>query len=357
MAEYGHPKIDIGAPQVNLSYAIDEKDGTPLFYELYPGSIVDNSQCKFMVDKAKDYGYKSIGLILDRGYFSAKNIRYFDDNGYAFVLMLKENYACVKESIQQVQGQLKEFKHNYYIPKYEVYGMTVEGKLYKTDKRTRYFHVFYDNERAARAQNSIMKSYTVMEEKLQKWLDKKTTRKETLKAFEKYYYLRFDSNGYFLSYKRKEKVIKKAMDETGYFVMCTAIKMTASEAIEVYRSRDESEKLFRIMKTELDYDKLAVYTDDSVKSKTHLVFLATIVRNAIYRGLQPVKEKTGNKKDYTVNAAIHSIENIEATKNTHGEYMREYALTKVQKNILGAFGLEEKDVDKAVRRINKQAIG
>ena len=92
MAEYGHPKIDIGAPQINLSYAIDMMDSTPLFFELYPGSIIDNSQCRYMVNKAKDYGYEKCGFVLDRGYFSEKNIKYMDDHGYSFVIMLKENY-------------------------------------------------------------------------------------------------------------------------------------------------------------------------------------------------------------------------------------------------------------------------
>ena len=31
-----------------------------------------------MVDKVMEYGYKKIGFILDRGYFSKENIRYID---------------------------------------------------------------------------------------------------------------------------------------------------------------------------------------------------------------------------------------------------------------------------------------
>ena len=41
------------------------------------GSIVDVSQLQCMLDKAKAYGYKNAGFILDRGYFnrSFKNRR------------------------------------------------------------------------------------------------------------------------------------------------------------------------------------------------------------------------------------------------------------------------------------------
>ena len=41
-ADYGHPKIDEGLPQFNLSYAVSQEDSTPRFYELYDGSVVDN---------------------------------------------------------------------------------------------------------------------------------------------------------------------------------------------------------------------------------------------------------------------------------------------------------------------------
>ena len=41
-----------------------------------------------MVDKVTEYGYKKVGFILDRGYFSKDNIRYMEEGGYAFVIMV-----------------------------------------------------------------------------------------------------------------------------------------------------------------------------------------------------------------------------------------------------------------------------
>lgn len=61
----------------------------PLFYEKYPGSIVDISQLKLMLNKAQGYGYKKVGFILDRGYFSKQNIEHMDKCGYSFIIMAK----------------------------------------------------------------------------------------------------------------------------------------------------------------------------------------------------------------------------------------------------------------------------
>lgn len=74
--EYGHAKEDKGLPVFNYSIAYDCNNREPLFYEGYPGSIVDVSQLQCMLDKAMAYGYKNAGFILDRGYFSRENIKY-----------------------------------------------------------------------------------------------------------------------------------------------------------------------------------------------------------------------------------------------------------------------------------------
>jgi hypothetical protein len=36
------------------------------------------AQLQIMLDKAKGYGYKNCGFILDRGYFSKVNLRFMD---------------------------------------------------------------------------------------------------------------------------------------------------------------------------------------------------------------------------------------------------------------------------------------
>ena len=231
--------------------------------------------------------------------------------------------------------------------------MTVKGKLYARDKRTRYFHVFYDNGRAAALQNSIMKGYTEQEKKLQSLVDKKTARRDDTEEYEKAFNLHYNSAGYLESYKRKENYLQRMMNEAGYFVICTSEKMTEEEALNIYRNRDQSEKLFRVLKTELDYDKTAVYSDASVRTRTQLTFLATIVRNSIFQRLKPIVKETGDRKNYTVNAALHSVENIEITKNTHNTYARDYGLTKVQKNIFRAFDMTDAEVDHLASRISK----
>ena len=112
------------------------------------GSIVDVSQLQYMLEKAKGYGYKRAGFILDRGYFSKENIQYMDECGYDFVIMVRGMASFVKELVLENKGTF-EMHREYGIRKYKVYGMTVKKQMYATDKKERYFHIFYSDQKAA----------------------------------------------------------------------------------------------------------------------------------------------------------------------------------------------------------------
>ena len=91
IVEFGAAKVDAGLPIFNYAVGYDVNNREPLMYEKYSGSINDVSQLQFMVDKIKGYGYKNIGFILDRGYFSKDNLSYMDSSGFSFIIMVKQS--------------------------------------------------------------------------------------------------------------------------------------------------------------------------------------------------------------------------------------------------------------------------
>ena len=46
----------------------------PLFYEAYPGSIVDVSRLQHTLKKAKSYGHEHIGFALDKGGWQRRRV-------------------------------------------------------------------------------------------------------------------------------------------------------------------------------------------------------------------------------------------------------------------------------------------
>ncbi len=346
LADYGHPKVDEGLPQYNLAYGIKQIDSTPLFYELYDGSVIDNSELEIMINGAKEYGYKRIGLLMDRGYISEKNIKTLESNGYEYILMMKQNQTICKELIEEYGAVIQNLE-GFYIGEHEVYGKTVKKKLYGKEVN---IHIYYDDIRASEEKLALMERYNTWEKELRKKLEKAISVEGELVKYKNAFKLRYDQNGYLTSYRRDSDYIKKELKRLGFFFIVTSEDLNASKALDIYRGRDNIEKMFRSLKSGIDFNKSRVYTTNSLKSKVFLTFIAMIIRNRLFQNVETLRKV--NKKAYTVPSMISELENIECTRNSNGLYRRKYALTAKQKLILKQFGIDEKYVDKCISEMN-----
>ena len=336
--EYGHPKDDKGLPVFNYSIAYDTANKEPLFYEQYPGSIVDISQLQFMLEKAKGYGYKKVGFILDRGYFGKENIQYMDQCGYDFVIMIKGMGAFVKGLILGKRGSFENIRE-YSIRKYKVSGTTVKRSLYAGDGKERYFHIYYSDQKASAEHEQIEAKI----DRMAKYLDKVKGKKVTIgDGFKQYFYLEtYEKDGTFLYAREKTDAVQQEINLCGYYVIITSKKMTAGEALELYKSRDASEKLFRGDKSYLGNKSLRVQSDEAAGAKILIEFIALIVRCRIYTLLKDEMERIEKSpNDMTVPAAIRELEKIEMVRQTDGIYRMDHAVTATQKAILRAFDID-----------------
>ena len=209
MVEYGHPKEDKGLPILNYSIAYDTKNREPLFYEEYEGSIVDISQLQYMLGKAQGYGYRKVGFILDRGYFSKENIEYMDKLGYEFVIMVKGMSELVNGLVLENKGQF-ENDRDCNIRKYGVYGTTVKSRLYYSDEKDRYFHIYYSDAKKAAEHEQV----EVKIEKLERYLkSREGTVYEPGEKIKKYYEpFISEKDGVFLFAREKKEVIEREID-------------------------------------------------------------------------------------------------------------------------------------------------
>lgn len=351
--EIGHPKDDNGKPVLNYSIAYDHNNSEPLYYEEYPGSIVDVSQLQIMLLKAKGYGYRQVGFILDRGYFSKENIHFMDKNGYEFIIMMKGMKSLVRDLVLSVKGSFEE-KREYSLRDYRVNGITVKHHLYPSDEKECYFHIYY-NERKQTSEREIF------EEKIDRmslYLQEHQGMKldlghEFRKYFDLIYYHEGQDDEKFMYGRERYNVIDEEIALCGYFVIITSEKMDAAEALDLYKSRDASEKLFREDKTFLGDRTMRCQTNEALHAKIFIEFVALIIRNRMHFLLKEQMLKTHHKENYmTVPAAIRELEKIEIVRQPDREYYLDYSVTATQKSILKAFGLTEANVRKQAVEIN-----
>ena len=315
MIEFGHPKDDQGKAIFNYSIAYDRNNREPLFYEAYPGSIVDVSQLQFTLEKAKGYGYRRAGFILDRGYFSKENIHFMDDSGYDFVIMAKGMKKLVRSLVLEVRGTFEDDRKSS-IRAYKVSGTTVKRELYADDEKKRYFHIYYSESKRHSEREAFESKIDRMTDKLKECMGQEV---HPHGDFAKYFDLVFWHEGLedekFMTGIEKTDVISEEIKICGYFVIITSEKMTAEEALMLYKSRDGSEKLFRGDKSYLGAKSERTYSNESIDTKIFVEFVATIIRSKIYTCLKDEMNRQEHKKNFmTFPAALRELEKIELLK-------------------------------------------
>ena len=190
IVEVGHSKENVETDIFNYAITYDTKNREPLFYEIYPGSINDMSQFQCTVEKAKGYGYKKIGFVLDRGYFSKDNIYQLEDSGYSFVMMLKGKADLVQKWVLENKESF-ETSRSCNIPAYQVYGKTIEKKLFGTDKKPRYIHLYHSSSLEADERTGVEKKINQLTAFLNSHINQ---FRDSGPGMETYFELHYDEN-------------------------------------------------------------------------------------------------------------------------------------------------------------------
>lgn len=260
--------------------------------------------------------------------------------------------SFVRELILEKRGSFENIRE-YNIRKYKVSGTTVKKMLYAGDEKERYFHIYYSDQKASAGHEQIEAKI----DRMAKYLDKVKGKKVIIgEGFKQYFHLEiYEKDGTFLYAREKAGAIQQEINLCGYFVIITSKKMTAGEALELYKSRDASEKLFRGDKSYLGNKSLRVQSDEAAGAKIMIEFIALIMRCRIYTLLKDEMERLEKSPNYmTVPAAIRELEKIEMVRQTDGKYRIDHAVTATQKAILKAFGIDADYVRRKAAELSRE---
>ena len=81
--------------QINVLYIFGNQSLRPIFYRIVPGNI---RELAAFVLTMKESSVAQCTLIMDKGFYSLKNIAYLSDNGFRFVCPIKRDSPLVKET-------------------------------------------------------------------------------------------------------------------------------------------------------------------------------------------------------------------------------------------------------------------
>jgi transposase len=100
LAVKGYKFGKIGEPQINLLMAYDINTGIPLLSRIYEGASTDKISVK---DLIKQVELKNMLFVIDRGFYSAENLRLFTSDGNSYIIPLGKNITTCKKAVSSLE--------------------------------------------------------------------------------------------------------------------------------------------------------------------------------------------------------------------------------------------------------------
>lgn len=284
--EWGYNRDKEKLPQLNMGMYYGEASLLPLYYRIYPGSIPDKAHLRYMAEDTGVLSSKKTKFVMDRGFYSADNLRYLTEKNCRFVIALPGNLKYVTELVEKKGKELinrSEYKLGAELPYGKAYDVTELGFRMRV-------HLYYDPLKAANDSAALFRTV----EKMEKELSEMDQAPDRWLHYDKYFFINVSSKDGTMSFRRNAAAIDKALAQCGFFAIAeTDFKKTTAEILDIYRRRDVIEKSFDNLKNELDMNRLLIHSEAAAEGKTFVAFIALILRSQMMKTLSELMSKEG----------------------------------------------------------------
>lgn len=348
LVDVGHGKSGLEENQFAYTLITEQNFQRPLFLEEYKGSIHDLNALGPILKLLNELNVKNIKFLLDRGYFSAKLMKSLLNKGHDFVLMAKD-CKKTKEIIDQYYNEIKGCDK--YIPEHDLNGLTIVRNLFEHYDKKVCFHVFFNEERYNIEKKIVKQNIATNMEKLKLLVGKKISVSEA-ESLSRFHNLIIDDDGVLINFEYENNKVENLLKYKGFFTIITSYSATAEKAYTDYHTRDYTEKMIMMMKTNEQFDVCRVHDEEHLTAKTLAMFVGLILRNELYLKTKELRSKTKDKKLYTTSNCLRELGCIKAIQHDEIGYYNDRPLSKVQTNIINACGVSKTQLNAELSKFN-----
>ena len=308
---YGKNKEGDSLPQINLTLLYGEKSMLPVYYRKLAGNISDVKVIENLVKDVDFLELKKLKLVMDRGFYSEKNINDLMKHHHKFLIGARLSLKMVNNRLDKIRNDfVTRFNYNSELKLYvmsftEEWTYTEEktrsGEVI-TDKRRIYLHFYYNDQKAT----DDKVRFNAMLDRLENNLINGTPDPGDAKLYQKYFTIH-ETPVRGKTYSFNEEAIRKAEQNYGYFALMTNGIKDPSEALRIYRLKDLIEKSFGNLKERLSMRRMAVASEENFEGKLFVQFIALQLMSYIKKQM----DKNKLFSDYTLQSLLDEIDIIE----------------------------------------------
>ena len=308
LQEFGYNRARETLPQINLGMIYGDDDETPLGYRIYQGSIGDVSTLKnLLLYLKKDLCLQHSRLVMDRGFYSANNLKGMSENCFRFMIPLPFSTSAagslLAESMKELQSASSLFSFGKRTLAHTMKNVELAGEKF-------YAHVFYDRKREIDELANLTRKLELAEEKFNK--TGFTSPDEAAEAIDKtakgiasLFKIEMADGGIKLI-RDRESIEKYALKFGKIILLSNEQNIEKTEMIADYFRRDGVEKFFDAMKNEMDCNRFRVHSQNALEGRLFIHVVALIFYSSIVSKLR----KAGFNKKMTFPEIISALKRL-----------------------------------------------
>ncbi len=336
MVEPGYNRDNENLSQINMGVVCCQHNSLPVYYNPYQGSIVDVTTLKNCMEYLRQFGIKRILLMLDRGFFSCANIKALNEpeNKFDFIqpvpMTVKKARELYTKHHKQLQDTQNAFMYNNDLLYYCKTELQYADDIFDA-------HLYYDEATYLAQKQNFLCDLLTFENQLknQSYQNRKdfisyknTDMPAKFRAF-------FKWNRTEQKVEKDTNKIKKHLSERGKFLLISNRKnLNSTIVLDYYRMKDRVEKLFDIIKNEMDTERVRTHSNYNTEGKLFIRFIALIIYSKIS---DTMKQKELFDK-FTIKELLCELKKIKHIQigNNNPIYSE---VSKRQKTIFNAFNI------------------
>jgi hypothetical protein len=281
---FGHNRDRERLPQLNLAMLFGQKSRVPAYYHRIPGNITDVQTVHNLLETFKRLEVKNLHYVLDRGFYSKKNVDELLERRDHFTLSVPLHNRWVREAIDEIIDTVQGPEGYRMVDDEALY---VNSRLYPwgEERRRCYLHLYYNDLIRSEAVDRFNHQLLDCKEELESGKPKA----EHQEIYDEFFIITATPvRGKKVSYNT-EAVSQHINRYAGFQALLTTRFKEPLEALQVYRDKDVVEKCFDDLKNVLDMRRLRMHSIETVDGRLFVQFIALILMSELRRAMRESK--------------------------------------------------------------------
>ncbi len=273
-------------PQTNELVVYSLTDHQPIYYRRFPGNMPDCRTFPLVLKALDDAGFSSLVLITDRGCETMKNLELCICGDKTFITAMSVRRALAAKRIRaygafdmKPPSMKLDREHGVYAEQFEEScSIKTERGAEKAAKQLR-INLYFDPEQRAKQCKEQDLAVEAQQEQLAMLMEtNETIEDEAALKNENSCFKLTIKDGKLQAFERDENKLARERRSAGFFSLLTmGLDDDAPSALRKYRLRDEQEKYFEHMKTQMRFNTQDNWSEDGKIGRLVIMFVGLIL--------------------------------------------------------------------------------